>query len=171
MIVVSKFEKLYLLRKALIPIICIGLNFLLLDIKIYYKKDIDVIFPIFIILILGCFILLYNLNSIYKIIVEETTITKIYFLLRKSESISYISIKSSDKEFINGSYIFEVGQITPGYYRYVFNLEKNKKLIVSPLYFKNYNQLITAINLNILNPAAQSVPFKNYAAHSMIQNK
>ncbi|MCD0465071.1 hypothetical protein [Flavobacterium sp. ENC] len=147
MIVVSKFEKLYLLRKALIPIICIGLSLLLLDVKIYYKKDADVIFPVFFLLVLGCLVLLYNLNSIYKLILEEKKITKIYFLSRKTESIPYTSIKSLEKEFINGSYIFEVGQITPGYYSYTFNLEKDKKLIVSPLYFKNCNQLIREINL------------------------
>jgi hypothetical protein len=145
MIVVSKFEKLYLLRNAFIPIICIGLSLLLSDIKIYYKKDIDVIFPVFFLSILGCLVLLYNLNSIYKIIVEETTITKVYFLSRKTENIPYASIKSLNKEFIDGSFS-DAGQITSGYYRYVFNLEKNKELIVSPLYFKNCNELITAIN-------------------------
>lgn len=146
MIIVSKFEKLYLLRNAFMPIICICLGLLLIDIKIYYKKDIDVIFPVFFLLIIGLLVLFYNFNSIYKLIVEETTITKIYFLSRKTEIIYYETIKSSNKEFIDGSYSPEVGQITSGYYRYVFNLEKNKELIVSPLYFKNYNQLIIAIN-------------------------
>jgi hypothetical protein len=47
MIVVSKFEKLYLLRNVIIPIICIGLSILFLDVKIYYKKNADVVFPIF----------------------------------------------------------------------------------------------------------------------------
>lgn len=149
MIVASKFEKLYLLRKAFIPLICIGLSLLLLDIKIYYKKDIDIIFPVFFLLIVGFLVLLFNLNSIYKLIVEESIITKIYILSRNKESIPYTSIKSSNKEFIDGGYIFEVGQISDGYYKYVFNLEKNKELIVSPLYFKNYNQLVTAINFNI----------------------
>ncbi|MBF2093075.1 hypothetical protein [Flavobacterium psychrophilum] len=145
--VVSKFEKLYLFRKVLIPIICFGLSLLLLDVKLYYKKDADVIFAIFFLSILGCLVLLYNLNSIYKLIVEETAITKIYLLSGKKESIAYTSIKSSDKEFVDGSYSPEIGQITSGYYRYVFNLEKKKTLIVSPSYFKNCNQLITAINL------------------------
>ncbi|SHM42790.1 hypothetical protein [Flavobacterium chilense] len=154
MIVVSKFEKLYLLRNVFIPIICIGLGVLLVDVKVYYKKDADVFFPVIFLLILGCLVLFYNLNSIYKLIAEEKTITKIYFLSRKTESIPYTSIKSLDKEFIDGSYICEVGQITPGYYSYILNLEKDKKLIVSPLYFKNCNQLITEINLRI----SSSVP-------------
>ena len=47
MIVISKFEKLYLLRKAFIPIICIGLSLLLFDGKDYYKKDADVMFSVF----------------------------------------------------------------------------------------------------------------------------
>ncbi|OXA76472.1 hypothetical protein SAMN05444397_1137 [Flavobacterium aquidurense] len=156
MIVVSKFEKLYLLRNAIIPIICIGLSGLLLDVKIYYKKDADVYFPIFFLLILGCLVLFYNLNSIYTLVVEEKTITKIFFLSRKTERISYASIKSSNKEFINGSYSSEVGQITPGYYRHIFNLENGEKLIVSPLYFKNYNQLVTEISLLAANFSTKS---------------
>lgn len=148
MIVTSKFEKLYLLRIAFIPLICTALSILLVDIKIYYKKDADVIFPIIFLLTVGCLVLLYNLNSIYKIIVEETTITKIYFLLRKKEIISYASIKSLDKEFISGGNITEVGQISDGYYRYTFNLKNGKKLIISPLCFENFNQLIIVINHN-----------------------
>lgn len=147
MIVVSKFEKLYLLRNVLVSIICIGLSILLVDVKIYYKKDADVFFPIIFLLILGCLVLFYNLNSIYKIIVEENAITKIYFLTGTKESIDYTSIISLDKEFIKGSSVYQVGQITPGYYRYKFKLENGKELIISPLYFKNYNQLIAEINL------------------------
>jgi hypothetical protein len=136
------------LRIVLVPIICVGLSILLIDIKINYKKEADVIYPVFFILIIGCLVLLYNLNSIYKIIVEETTITKGYFLLRKRETISYAFIKSMDKEFISGGWISDVGQISDGYYRYVFQLVNGKELIVSPLCFKNYNELIIAINNN-----------------------
>jgi hypothetical protein len=149
MMVISKFEKLYLLRKAFIPIICIGLSFLLLDVKYYYKKDADVMFPVFFLLIFGCLVLVYNLNSIYKIILEEKTITRINFLSRKRENISYTSIKSSNKEFVDGSYMYEVGQITSGYYRYVYTLANEKKMIISPLYFENYNQIVKEINLHI----------------------
>jgi len=149
MIVISKFEKLYLLRKAFLSIICIGLSLLLLDVKYYYKKNADVMFPVFFLLIFGCLVLLYNLNSIYKLILEEKTIIRINFLSRKRESISYTSIKSSNKEFVNGSYIYEVGQITSGYYRYVYTLENDKKMIVSPLYFENYNQIVEEISFHI----------------------
>lgn len=149
MIAVSKFEKLYLLKNAFIPIICIGLSILLLDVKFYYKKDADIIFPVFFLLILGGIILLYNLNSIYRIIVEETTIKKTYFLSRKTEIISYAFIKSLDRKFIPGETSSEVGRISDGYHIYVFNLENGKNLIVSPLCFENYNQLIIAINHNL----------------------
>ncbi|WP_337968755.1 hypothetical protein [uncultured Flavobacterium sp.] len=148
MTVVSKFEKLYLLRIVFLPIICIGLSVLLVDVKINYKKDADVIFPISFLLILGCLVLFNNLKSLYKLIVEEKKITKIYFLSRKKEIIFYTSIKSLDKQFINGSYIYEVGKISSGYYRYVFNLENDKKLIISPLNLKNYRQLVAEINLH-----------------------
>lgn len=147
MIVVSKFEKLYLLRNVFVPIICFGLSALLVDVKMYYKKDADVIFPVIFLLIVGVAVLFFNLNSIYKLIVDEKTITKIYVLSGKKESIPYTSIKSLDKEFIDGSYIYEVGQITPGYYEYKFSLGDDKELIISPSNFKNYNQLIAEINL------------------------
>jgi hypothetical protein len=149
MVVVSKFEKFYLLRNVLVPIICIGLSILLLDVKFNYKKDADVIFPIFFLLAFGSLVLLYNLDSIYKIIVDETTISKVYFLSRKTEIISYASIKSLDKEFIDGGSIANVGRISDGYHKYVFNLVNGKKLIVSPLCFNNYNQLIITINQNL----------------------
>ncbi len=146
--IVSKFEKLYILRILLIPIICIGLSILLIDVKINYKKEADIIYPVFFLLILGFLVLLRNLNSIYKIIVEETTITKIYFLTQKREIISYTLIKSLEKEFISGGWISDVGQISDGYNRYIFHLLNGKELIVSPLYFKNYYDLIIAINNN-----------------------
>lgn len=148
MMIISKFEKFYILRIVLIPIICFGLSILLIDVKINYKKEVDVIYPVFFLLILGCSVLFYNLNSIYKIIVKETTITKIFFLSRKRETISYSSIKGSEKEFISGGWISDVGQISDGYYQYVFHLVNKKELRVSPLCFKNYNELIMAINNN-----------------------
>lgn len=149
MIVISKFEKLYLLRKAFLPIICIGLSILLLDVKFYYKKDVDIISPVFFLLTFGCLVLFYNLNSIYKLILEEKTMTRINLLSGKKESISYTSIISSNKEFVEGSYMYQVGQITSGYYRHRYVLESNKQLIVSPLYFENYNQIIKEINFHI----------------------
>lgn len=147
MMVVSKFEKLYLLRNVFVPIICIGLSVLLIDVKIHYKKDADVIFPVIFLTIVGLAVLFFNLNSLYKLIVDEKTITKIYILSRKKERIYYSSIKSLEKEFIDGSHIYEVGQITPGYYEYKFSLEDGKELMISPSNFKNYSQLIAEINI------------------------
>lgn len=146
--IISKFEKLYILRILLIPIICIGLSILLIAVKINYKKEADIIYPVFFLLIFGFLVLLYNLSSIYKIIVEERTITKIYFLTRKRENIPYTLIKSLEKEFISDGLISDVGQISDGYNRYVFHLLNGKKLIVSPLCFKNYNDIVIAINNN-----------------------
>lgn len=148
MMIVSKFEKLYILRIVLIPIVCIGLSILLIDVKINYKNEADIIYTVFFLLILGFLVLFYNLNSIYKIIVEETAITKVCFLTRQREIISYAFIKSLDKEFISGGWISDVGQISDGYNRYVFQLVNGKKLILSPLCFKNCNELIIAISNN-----------------------
>lgn len=146
--IISKFEKLYILRILLIPIICIGLSILLIDVKINYKKEADIIYPVFFLLIIGFLVLLYNLSSIYKIIVEERTITKIYFLTRKRENIPYTLIKSLEKEFMSDGLFSDVGQISDGYNRYVFHLLNGKELIVSPLCFKNYNDIVIAINNN-----------------------
>lgn len=148
MTVTSKFENLYLLRIVFIPLLCIGFVLLLLDVKIDYNKNIDIIFPIIILSLIACLVLLYNLNSIYKIIVDETTITKIYFLSGKKEIIPFESIISLTREHIEGGYSSEVGKISDGYYEYVFSLVNDKKLVVSPLCFNNYKELISNINQN-----------------------
>jgi hypothetical protein len=88
------------------------------------------------------------LNTIYKIIVEETKIKKVFFLSQKINIISYESVESFEKEFINDVYSPKGGKISPRYYRCKFLLKEVKKLIVSPLYFKNCDQLAIEINHN-----------------------
>lgn len=149
--IVSKFEKLYILRIFILPIIYIGLSILLIDIKMNYKKDLNIKYVTIFLLILAFFVLLYNLNSIYKIVVENTKVTKIYLLTQKKEIIPNNLIKSFNKEFIDGGWISDVGQISNGYNRYIFKLHNGKDLIISPLFFKNYNELIMAINNNMNN--------------------
>ncbi|WP_140511518.1 hypothetical protein [Flavobacterium pectinovorum] len=146
MMLVSKFEKRYLLRNIFIPITCIVVSILLVTVKIYYKKNADVILPAIFLFIVGCLFLFYGLKSTYKVVVEKKTITKIYLLSRKKESFSYRAIRHVDKEFIDGFYSCEVGQIT-GYYIYIYYLENDKELIISSLYFKNYNELLEKIDL------------------------
>ena len=148
MTLTSKFEKLYLLQIVFIPLICFGLSLLLLDVKIEYNKDADVILPIIILLTVGCLVLLNNLNSIYEITVAETFISKKYFLSGKKEIIPFETILSLKREHIDGGYNSEVGLISDGYYEYVFSLVNGKTLIVSPLCFNNYKELILSINQN-----------------------
>jgi len=148
MTVTSKFENLFLLQVVFIPLICFGLGLLLLDEKIDYNKDSDVTLPIIILLMVGCLVLLNNLNSIYNIIVTEKFITKKKLLSGKKEIIPFESIVSLTREHIEGGYSSEVGKISDGYYEYVFSLVNDKKLIVSPLCFNNYTELIMAINHN-----------------------
>lgn len=148
MTVTSKFENLYLLQIVFVPLICFGLVLLLLDAKIDYNKDSDVTLPIIILLTVGCLVLLNNLNSIYNIIVTEKFITKKKLLSGKKEIIPLESIISLTREHIEGGYSSEVGKISDGYYKYVFSLVNDKKLVVSPLCFNNYQELIMAINHN-----------------------
>jgi hypothetical protein len=91
--------------------------------------------------------LFYNLNTFYKIIVEEKSITKIFFLSKKKEIIPYSNIKSSSLNFVKGVQT-DAGIINPGYYKCIFILENEQKLILSPLYYENFNDLIRAINNN-----------------------
>lgn len=148
MTVTSKFENLYLLQIVFVPLICFGLVLLLLDAKIDYNKDSDVTLPIIILLTVGCLVLLNNLNSIYNIIVTEKFITKKKLLSGKKEIIPLESIISLTREHIEGGYSSELGKISDGYYEYVFSLVNDKKLVVSPLCFNNYKELIMAINQN-----------------------
>lgn len=145
----SKFEKLYLLKMVLLPSICIGFCLLLLDVKFNYKKDIDVTYPVLFLFVIACCILFYNLNLLYKIVVNERAITQTFILSKKIKIINYRTIVKSEREFVEGYQSSEVGKITPGYHRYKFILPNEEVLLISPDYFKNYDELVNEINSNL----------------------
>lgn len=142
----SKFNPIYLIKIAFIPTLCIGISLLLIDVKMYYKKDIEVFYPVLFFIIIGLLVFYFNLKGVYRIILEENTITKTYFLSKRKEVITYDLIKSFNRERIEGQYSTKVGQISDGYYDFAFTLNNEKKLNVSPVYFDNYMELIKIIN-------------------------
>ncbi len=135
---VSKFENFYILRLLIIPVLFAGLSILLVT----SKPNVALFF-----LVLAFLVLTYNLATIFQIIVEEKEIIKISFLTRKKKVIPYSVIKSSRLDFTRGVET-DAGIINPGYYRCIFILENNEELIISPLHFENYNELIRVIGQN-----------------------
>ena len=141
----SKFNPIYLIKIIFIPFICIGISLLLIDVKLNYNKDISVIVPVLVLLIIGVIILYYNLKRVYSIVLEEKHITKTYFISKKKEVIPYDLIKSLKTKRINPTYDEGV-QVSDGYYDYEFELKNGTVLYVTPFYFDNYMELIKSIN-------------------------
>ncbi|WP_432670920.1 hypothetical protein [Flavobacterium sp. SM2513] len=141
----SKFNSFYLIKLGFFPTLCIGFSLLLIDVKLNYKKDISVVVPVLVLVIIGAIILYYNLKRVFSIVLEEKHITKTYFFSKKKEVIPYDLIKSLNTERIEPSYS-DAGQITDGYYDFSFTLKDGKELNVSPAYFDNYLELIKRIN-------------------------
>jgi hypothetical protein len=141
----SKFNSIYLIKLGFFPTLCIGISLLLIDVKLNYKKDIGVVIPVLVLVIMGIIILYYNLKRVFSIVLEEKHITKTYFLSKKKEVIPYELIKSLNSERIEPTYS-DAGRITDGYYDFEFELKDGTVLYVSPSYFDNYMELIKSIN-------------------------
>ena len=141
----SKFNAIYLIKLGFFPTLCIGFSLLLIDVKLNYNKDISVVVPVLVLVIIGAIILYYNLKRVFSIILEEKHITKTYFLSKKKEVIPYDLIKSLTTERIKPTYS-KGGRITDGYFDFDFILNDGKVLNVSPAYFDNYMELIKRIN-------------------------
>jgi len=141
----SRFETLFLIRKSFLPTILVVVCIYLL--YMHYTEGYGYINFAVIFLILSMLILFFNFNSLYKIIVEKTGITKVFILNRKREFIPFTSIKSSRLEFVTGAET-EAGQITPGFYICIFTLTNGKEFLLTPQQYENYNQLIKQISEN-----------------------
>jgi len=140
----SKFDDFYLLRLVILPILFTGLSIWLYNLN---RPNINSINGAYFFLILAFLILIYNLATIFQIEIEETEIIKVSFLTRKKKVIPYSTIKSSKLDYTSGGET-DAGTINPGYYKCVFILENDEKLIISPVYFENYKELIRAISHN-----------------------
>lgn len=145
MTVNSEFEDFYLIKPALLPIICFGLSLLLLYQTWSTEKNfVTLALCLF---IFGLIIMYFNFRSVFKITIDETKITKTFFLNRKKKFIPYSDILESKLEYVQGLQN-ETGSITLGYYHCVFKLKNDEIFILSPLNFKNYREIVKAISVN-----------------------
>ena len=90
-----------------------------------------------------------NLRSVFKIIVSEKGIIKTSFISNEKEFIPFSSIANIQLTRVNGYSTSDAGQITTGYFESLITLKNNKKLIISPDYFENYQEIIKAIKMNM----------------------
>jgi len=145
MTVNSKFEDFYLIRPALLPFICFGSGFLFLyQTWTTEKKFLTLALCLF---AFGAILLYLNFKSVFRITVDKTKITKISFINGKTQFIPYSDIQESKLEHIQGMRN-KAGNITLGYYHCVFKLKNGEVLILSPLQFKNYKEIVKAISVN-----------------------
>jgi len=146
MTIVSKFHTLYLIRKAIGPTLFAFLSLLFLYQGFSLNNFFQIKISIFLFLVCISFSII-NLKSIYKLVIEESSIVKISIFYGVKKYIALSSIKASHLDYIQGV-ATEAGQINPGYYECVLILENDKKLIISPEKFKNYSEIIKAISHN-----------------------
>ena len=142
----SKFRTLFIVRKSLgiILILAIGLILINLSLK---KKEWEILFVIIFVQIIFMFFLIKDLRKIYTINVVEDGFYKISYFKNKTEFISFKEIKNIYSEKIQGSST-DAGEITLGYFESIIITETNQKIIISPDYFDNYNEIKTIIKLN-----------------------
>lgn len=145
MTVNSKFEDFYLIRPALIPILCFG--FSLLFLYQTWTTEGNFLLLALCLFAIGVCILIINFRSVFKIIVDDTKIIKTFFLTRRTQCILYSDIHESKLKFVTGLQT-KAGGITTGYYHCVFKLKNGETFILTPLHFKNYKQLVKAIGIN-----------------------
>lgn len=144
--VVSEFEDFYLLRPALLPIICLGLSLLFLTQEVHEHETNPKLVALFL-FIAGAFILIFNFRSVYKLAVDEVKITKIFLISRKTQLVYFTDIQESKLEYVSGMRT-KAGFVSLGYYHCKFTLKDGNTFILTPLHFKNYKQIVKAISEN-----------------------
>ncbi len=146
MVVTSKFEFLYVVRNAFVPLLCFVAGLFLGINSLVNHRELKLVLLLSL-LLGGGLVALYNINSVYKIHVTETAVYKTYLLWRKQETIAYELITRVDKKFVSGLKS-KSGSISDGYYTYIFYLKNGTELSISPLNYENYAALVLAINEN-----------------------
>ena len=144
--ITSEFRTLFVMRKVLgiIFILVVGLFFINLALE---KNECEILFLILLLELISLFFLVKDLLKIYRIKVVENGIYKISVFQNKSEFILYKEIKTVRSEKVQGSST-DAGEITLGYFESVLITDKNQKILISPDYFENYNEIIKTIKLN-----------------------
>jgi hypothetical protein len=144
----SKLRTLFLMRKNIV------FFFACFCFLTFYDKLVtgvnETIIAFFIFFAISIFFQVINLHSVNELIISEEGITKINFISNKANFIPYTSIVNVQTRRIQGMY-GEGGQITTGYFESILFLENGKKILISPDYFENYQEIIAKIRYHVLD--------------------
>jgi len=150
----SKFRALFITRKVFI--FC-GLLFSCY--QVFSNKGIYLI--VFVaLLLLFIFLIPFELNNFYKIVISKNGITKVPFLFYKEEFINFSDIESVTLNHNTGftNHLLELlveSNISEGYYESIINLKNKRTIAVSPDYYENYRELVVAMSENLTNYETQ----------------
>ena len=143
---ISEFRALFILRKIS------GFLFLLIicGFLMNYGFELNewkIILISLITLIISLIVLKNDIRKIYKIKVVKNGILKILVFQNKEELILFTDIKEVRLEKVDGM-SSDAGEITLGYFESILILNTNEKILISPDYFENYEEIMKTINLN-----------------------
>ena len=142
----SRFRTLFLLRKVSAFIFSLLCCTFLINRGIN-RNERELIVISIVVQIISVFMLKYRIGKIYKLKVVKNGILKIPLLNNENEIILFTDIKDVRLEKVDGM-SSETGEITMGYFESILILNTNKKILISPDHFENYNEIIKTIKLN-----------------------
>lgn len=142
--ITSKFREMFFFRK----IIIFSFVDLFLTLIIYIGCESDSYLMAFIFLIILCFTLYYqysDLDSVFQITVTDSEIEMVSWFSAKKIIVPFSCFNQIRTYRQSGYSTSKAGQISNGYFESEIEYDNNKKLIVSPDIFENYNEVIGAI--------------------------
>lgn len=146
-VVVSKFKSSFWIKISLGIIVFLFVLFYCIKIIVsdFNKNSIPILIGGIVVLLFILYISL-DVFKLYKLKITDSGIEKITIVNKRIEFILFNSITSFQKEIITPKNTR--GQIADRYDVYILKFE-NKKLIISPNDFENYDEIIETIKSNI----------------------
>ncbi len=147
MVVVSKFRNLFWIKISFGIIVFLLVLFYCIKIIAvdFNKNSIPILIGGIVVLLFILYISL-DVFKLFKLKITDSSIEKITLVNKRREFILFNSITSFQKEIITPKNTR--GQIADRYDAYILKFE-NKKLIISPNVFENYDEIIETIKSNI----------------------
>lgn len=146
-VVVSKFKSLFWIKISLGIIVFLLVLFYCIKIIVsdFNKNSIPILIGGIVVLL---FILYVSLDvfKLFKLKITNSGMEKTTLLSNRKEFIAFNSITCFQREIVIPKNIR--GQITDSYYVYILKTE-NRKLIISPSDFENYDEIVNSIKHNI----------------------
>lgn len=147
MVVVSKFRSLFWIKISFGIIVFLLVLFYCIKIIVsdFYKNSIPILIGGTVVLLFILYISL-DVFKLFKLKITNLGIEKTALLIGRKEFIAFNSITSFQREIVIPKNIR--GQIADSYYVYTLKTE-NRKLIISPNDFENYDEIVNSIKDNI----------------------